>query len=62
MVCAKTSSSAVIAWFVLYPGEAPPFICADRYSLNRIVNSGPVLASNRVSADSGTISPLAFRT
>ena len=41
MVWANTSSSACIPCRVLKPGAGTPLICAARYSLNRMVNSGP---------------------
>ena len=46
---------------MLYPGAAEPFSCAERYSLNRIVNSGPSRDSNFVSAERGTISPVVIQ-
>jgi hypothetical protein len=44
------------------PVAARAFNGADRYSLKRMVNSGPVGASNLGSAESGTISPAEFHT
>ena len=41
MVSAKTSSSAFMACPELKPGRRIALIWADRYSLNRTVNSGP---------------------
>ena len=54
MVCANTSSSARIPCRVVYPGASDPLICAARYSLNRVVNSGPLTCLIVTSVDSGT--------
>src|SRR2546430_10812349 len=54
MVCANTSSSARIPCRVVNPGARSPLICAARYSLNRVVNSGPLTSLIRTSVDSGT--------
>ena len=62
MVCANTSSSARIPCRVLNPGASTPLICAARYSLNRIVNSGPLTCRMCTSVDSGTGWPAALRT
>ena len=45
----------------LKPGAAAPLICAARYWLKRMVNSGPLVGFIVTSADSGT-SALALRT
>src|SRR5437016_11362006 len=61
MVCANTSSSARIPCRVVNPGARSPLICAARYSLNRVVNSGPLTGLIETSVESGTDSPLALR-
>ena len=35
-------------------GESDPLICAARYSLNRVVNSGPLTSLIRTKVDKGT--------
>ena len=62
MLCAKTSSSAFIPCWVLKPGASVPLICADRNSLNRMVNSGPLTSFMVTRAARGTGCPVALRT
>ncbi|OQB98246.1 MAG: hypothetical protein BWX79_03359 [Alphaproteobacteria bacterium ADurb.Bin100] len=51
-----------MTWAELKPGAADALICALRYRLKRIVNSGPAMLRTDVSADSGTGWPSLLRT
>ena len=54
IVCANTSSRARMPCRVLNPGASVPLIWAARYSLKRVMNSGPLLSFIVTSMDSGT--------